>query len=67
MSPNIPVAEIFQLSVNERIQLVEDLWDSIAVDSAAVPLTEAQKQELDRRLANYQQNPLFAADEIKVK
>ena len=31
-------AEIFQLSVSERIQLVEDLWDSIAVDSASVPL-----------------------------
>ena len=57
MSPNTQVSEIFQLSVNERIQLVEDLWDSIAVDSAAVPLTEAQKQELDRRLARYRQNP----------
>jgi putative addiction module component (TIGR02574 family) len=43
--------ELRQLSIAERIQLVEDLWDSIAADSAAAPLTDAQKTELDRRLA----------------
>ncbi len=40
------------LSVAERILLVESLWDSIARDSnAELPLTEEQKQELDRRIA----------------
>jgi putative addiction module component (TIGR02574 family) len=35
------------LSVAERIQLVEDIWDSIAVEgSEAVQLTDAQRQEL---------------------
>ena len=70
MSPNIQVAEIFQLSVAERIQLVEDLWDSIAADSStSIPLTEAHKQELDRRLANYRQNPTegIAWDALKKK
>jgi putative addiction module component (TIGR02574 family) len=67
MSPNTQVAEIFQLSVSERIQLVEDLWDSIAADSASVPLSETQKQELDRRLARYRQNPTEGTtwDELK--
>ncbi len=48
--------DISQLSVAERIQLAEDLWDSISGQEEEVPLSEAQQQELDRRLANYQQN-----------
>jgi putative addiction module component (TIGR02574 family) len=39
-----------QLSVDERIRLVEDLWDSIAVDQSAIPLSSEQMEELDRRL-----------------
>jgi putative addiction module component (TIGR02574 family) len=49
--------EILRLSVAERIQLAEDIWDSIAADPAALPLSDAQKQELDRRLESYAQNP----------
>ena len=45
-----------ELSVAERIQLVEDLWDSIAED-ADIPLTDAQKAELDRRLEDLERNP----------
>jgi putative addiction module component (TIGR02574 family) len=41
------------LPVDERIKLVEDLWDSIASDQSALPLTEDQKAELDRRLGAY--------------
>jgi putative addiction module component (TIGR02574 family) len=43
-----------QLSVDERIRLVEDLWDSIAVDQSAIPLSSEQKSELDRRLDAYE-------------
>jgi putative addiction module component (TIGR02574 family) len=49
--------EILRLSVAERIQLAEDIWDSIAADPAALPLSDAQRQELDRRLESYAQNP----------
>ncbi|RYU62457.1 addiction module protein [Methylolobus aquaticus] len=42
------------LSVDERIQLVEDLCDSIAVDQGSLPLTEEQKVELDRRLQAFE-------------
>jgi putative addiction module component (TIGR02574 family) len=45
-----------ELSIDERLQLVEAIWDSIA-ESAALPLTEAQKAELDRRLADHEANP----------
>jgi len=43
-----------QLPVDERIRLVEDLWDSIAVDQSAIPLTSEQIEELDRRLDSYE-------------
>ncbi|MEI8309846.1 MAG: addiction module protein [Verrucomicrobiota bacterium] len=39
-----------QLPVSERIQIVEDLWDTIADDSSAIGLTPAHIEELDRRL-----------------
>jgi len=38
------------LSVEQRMRLVEELWDSIAADQAALPLTDEQRAELDRRL-----------------
>lgn len=43
-----------QLPVEERIRLVEDLWDSIAADQQALRLTAEQKAELDRRLDAYE-------------
>lgn len=49
--------EIKQLDFAERIQLVEDLWDSVAAQATELPLTEAQRAELDRRLAMHQTNP----------
>jgi len=53
-----------RLSVAERIQLVEDLWDSIAEDDpdAAFPVTPALAAELDRRLADYERDPSAGAD-----
>jgi putative addiction module component (TIGR02574 family) len=55
------LAGITQLSTAERIQLVEDIWDTIAAQPEEMRLTEAQTQELDRRLSTYQQNPLAGA------
>ena len=57
MMNKITTANLLQLSVSERIQLVEDLWDSIVLVPESVQLTEAQKQELDRRLDAYHKNP----------
>ena len=45
--------EILKLSPTERIQLVEDIWDSLAGAPEFIAITEAQKQELDYRLDNY--------------
>jgi len=38
------------LTPEERLQLLERLWDSLSVTPANVPLTEPQRAELDRRL-----------------
>jgi putative addiction module component (TIGR02574 family) len=49
--------DISKLSVIERIQLAEDLWDSVAAETGELPLTEAQVAELDRRLAALARDP----------
>ena len=41
---------IASLTPEERLSLLEQLWDSLAVVPEAIPLTEAQRAELDRRL-----------------
>lgn len=56
MHPILKV-DISELSVSERIQLAEDLWDSILTTPDEVPLSDEQKQELDRRLEMHSQNP----------
>ena len=53
----IGIADILRLSVSERIQLVQDIWDSIAELPDSVPLTDEQKAELDRRLDAYHMDP----------
>ena len=51
------LTDILQMSVAERIQLAEDIWDSIAAVPEALPLTDVERQELDRRLEAYARNP----------
>lgn len=59
--------EILKLSVAERIQLLEDLWDSIASTPELVPVTDAQKAELDRRRERFAQGATMARTLEEVK
>lgn len=43
-----------ELPVEERIRIVEDLWDSIAAEQKSLRLTAEQKEELDRRIDTYE-------------
>ena len=54
------------LPIVEKIQLVEDLWDSIAADQASLPLTAEQREELDKRLDSYESDGIegCAASEV---
>jgi putative addiction module component (TIGR02574 family) len=63
----ISLADILELPVPERIRLVEEIWDSIAEIPEAVPLTEEQKAELDRRLDAYRKNPNAGSPWSEVK
>jgi putative addiction module component (TIGR02574 family) len=45
-----PALNIDALSPDERLRLIEELWESLSEKPAAVPLTDAQREELDRRL-----------------
>ena len=47
-------ANLRKLSLDERIRLVEDLWDSIAADQSLLPLTPEQQTEFDCRLNAYE-------------
>lgn len=56
--PNpVSMFDILTLSPAERIQLVEGIWDSLAVEPESLKLTDAQRRELDARLAAYRANP----------
>ena len=52
----ISLADVLSLSVSERIQLVEDIWDSIATAAPSPDMTAAQRAELDRRLEAHEKN-----------
>ena len=56
MSPST-LSELLKLSEAERIQLAQDLWDSIPPTSEALKLTEEQVEEFNRRLAEHRADP----------
>jgi putative addiction module component (TIGR02574 family) len=60
---------IDRLSVEDRLALMHEIWDSLTADPAQIPLTEAQKHILDRRLADLERNPnnVLTWDEIKAR
>ena len=47
---------INKLSPEERLDLIEELWDSLSADPSKIPLTDAQAKELDRRMAEMDQD-----------
>lgn len=56
-----PRPDFLSLSVAERIQLAEDIWDSIAAESPeSAALTATQLQEVQTRLQEHDQDPLTA-------
>lgn len=57
MPPTLEALGINNLSVEDRIVLVHAIWDSIPVQQHSALLTEAQKQELQRRLDEHEANP----------
>jgi len=53
----ISLSELLKLPVAERIRIVEALWDSIAAAPDSLELSEADREELDRRWEEFQRDP----------
>ncbi len=58
---------IEQLSLSERILVVEQIWDSIAAEQVSLPATSKQQEELDRRLHAYRDSAVEGASWEEVK
>lgn len=55
------LSELIKLTPAERIQLAEDLWDSVAAAPETLPpLTDAERAEIERRLADHARDPAAA-------
>lgn len=51
------VAEILKLPAEERLRLVELIWESLAAKPAEVPLSDAHRAVIDERIAEHERHP----------
>lgn len=67
MNITATLESIVELSIEERIHIVQAILESISMDQSIPELTIAQKQELDRRISAYEANPddVKTWDEVK--
>ncbi len=54
---NAEFAPLLKLGLAERLQLVEDLWDSLVQEGAVIPVSEEQRDELRRRKERFLHHP----------
>lgn len=61
------ISVLSDLSTPEKILLLEDLWDSIALDESEITIPESHKRILDARFEQYQKalGELLTLDELK--
>ena len=66
---HVSVADILELPVQERIQLVEMIWESIAAFPQAIEVSPELKSELNARLAEFERNPEagYSWDQVKAQ
>jgi putative addiction module component (TIGR02574 family) len=69
MAASIKELGIDQFSVEDRLALLEEIWNSLADEMERAPLTEAQRNELERRLVAHKASPGDAIpwEEVKAK
>jgi len=59
--------DIQSLSVSDRLQLLEEIWDSLVETPEAVPVTDAQRKELARRRRAHARHPSAAKPWAEVR
>jgi putative addiction module component (TIGR02574 family) len=57
MSDNSLLTQIRQLPVQEQVDLLRDVWDSLVDSGGIVGLTSEQQRDLDRRLQRHRESP----------
>lgn len=62
MKENQIIQEIDKLGLSEKLILVEDIWDSIALNNTELPMPEWQKVELEKRYSAYKSGKLELYD-----
>lgn len=51
------IEDILELPATDRVAIVQEIWESVVEDIRAVPLTAWQREELEKRWLDFQQNP----------
>jgi putative addiction module component (TIGR02574 family) len=67
MAPDTLRDQIMQLPPAERLQLVEDIWDSLTASPDDIPVPDWHREELERRLADPQEQATLSWDEVRRK
>jgi putative addiction module component (TIGR02574 family) len=57
MSQGTNTSDFAKMSVEDRLTLIGQIWDSIEAERLPIPISEARRNELDRRLAEYESTP----------
>lgn len=63
----VHLAEILELPVGERVKLAQAIWDSVSELPEPFPLSEAEREKIDRRLEAYRRDPEAASPWPEVK
>jgi putative addiction module component (TIGR02574 family) len=69
MSPTVQSLGIDRLSAEDRLRLIEEIWDTLSDSLEDLPLPESHKEELDRRLTAADTNPNAGSpwEEVKAR
>jgi putative addiction module component (TIGR02574 family) len=51
------ISALLELSSDEKLDIIEALWESLSQTPELIPIHDWQKRELDRRQAEYEANP----------
>ncbi|MGI8619510.1 MAG: addiction module protein [Gemmatimonadaceae bacterium] len=65
MTASALLSQILRLPPEQRLQLVEDIWDSLAQSEASVPVPDWHRKELDRRLADADERATISWGEVQ--
>jgi putative addiction module component (TIGR02574 family) len=63
----VSLSELLELEIPERIRLAQAIWDSVAEVPDAVPISDSDKAEIDRRLEAYYREPSAGAPWSEVR